>query len=221
MSFASEPIFQWLAQYAYEPMMVYMLIFCMMMASGFGFPLPEEVTIISVGILSFMGSQPHLFPPPYEGAPHINGIHAAVITTVSVFFADALVFHIGRLAGRKVVKRQPFARFFTDSVMEKVNGFIKKFGLFAAFVFRFTPGIRFPGHVLLGMSTMPVWKFFLVDFFACIISIPTQILLLYKFGEPILLAIQKFKVWILFAFCIAAIFLIVQKLWAIKKSRMA
>ena len=51
MNFGNEPIFQWLAQYAYQPTVVYISVCTMMIASAFGFPLPEEISIISVGIL--------------------------------------------------------------------------------------------------------------------------------------------------------------------------
>ncbi len=73
MDFAAQPFFQWISQYAYEPTMVYCAIFVMMMASGFGLPLPEEVYIVSVGILAYMGAHPDLFPPPFVGAPVVNG----------------------------------------------------------------------------------------------------------------------------------------------------
>lgn len=202
MSIGSEPIFQWLSQYAYEPQMVYMLVFAVMIASGFGFPVPEEVTIVSVGILSYMGSQPHLFPPPEPNSPVINGYEAALVTTFSVIFADYLIFYIGRFAGRKLIKRKPFAALFTEEAMNKVNYFTNKHGLLATFIFRFTPGLRFPAHILLGTSSMSFWKFGLVDGLAAMISVPTQILLIYHFGEPILVAMQKFKIIFLLAIVI-------------------
>ena len=92
MHFGHEPIFQWLAQYAYQPGMVYFFVFAMMIASGFGFPLPEEVTIISVAVLAYMGANPQLFPPPYAGAPVIGGYEAAIVVSAAVFLADNLVF---------------------------------------------------------------------------------------------------------------------------------
>lgn len=197
MSIAHEPIFHWLAQYAYEPQIVYMLIFGMMIASGFGFPLPEEVTIISVGILAYMGSQPQQFPPPSPGAPVVNGYEAAIFTSLAVMFADFLVFYIGRLGGRKLIRRKPFTLVFTQEAMAKVDHFTHKHGQLGTFLFRFTPGLRFPAHIMLGMSSMPFWKFALVDGAAVMVSIPTQILLIYNFGEPILVAIHRFK-YILF-----------------------
>ena len=51
-------IFQLLSQYAYQPVMVYALVFAMLFASSFGLPLPEEVTILNLGFLETVMSGP-------------------------------------------------------------------------------------------------------------------------------------------------------------------
>ena len=212
MSFANEPIFQWLAQYAYQPEVVYFGVFAMMIASGFGLPIPEEVTIVSVGIIAYMGAQPEHFPPPYPGAPVVNGYEVAAITMFSVVFADLLVFSIGRFFGRKLMRYSWFKRLFSDAVMAKVNEFMKKYGIYAAFIFRFTPGLRFPAHVAMGMTNFSMWQFAVVDGLAAMISVPTQILLIYHYGEPILGAMQKFKYVIFGALAVLIVALILRKL---------
>jgi len=215
MHFGQEPIFQWLAQYAYEPSMVYMAVFAMMIASGFGLPLPEEVTIISVGILTYMGANPELFPPPFAGAPVVNGYEAAAFVTMAVFLADNLVYWLGRGFGRKIRQIPRFKNFFAGPTNDKINSFIQKYGNYAAFIFRFTPGIRFPAHLLLGMSKFSPWAFMAVDGVAVIISVPTQILLVYHFGEPILATLYKFKLYVGIALLAAIIYFSVS--WLLKK----
>lgn len=215
MSFGHDPIFQWLAQYAYQPQLVYLAIVGMMLASGFGFPLPEEVTIMSVGLLAYMGANPELFPPPFPGAPVVNAFEAAAVTSIAVLSADLLVFSIGRVFGRKIVKRPLFQRFFSGYVMERINTFIKRYGIYATFIFRFTPGIRFPAHIFLGMTTFPAWQFLFVDSFAVVLSVPTQVLLLYYFGEPILERIHKFKVIFGIALLLLVVYLVGKKLYSL------
>lgn len=212
MHFGQDPIFQLLAQYAYEPMMVYAAVFAMMIASGFGFPLPEEVTIISVGVLAYMGANPDLFPPPFPGAPVVNGYEAAAFVSFAVFLADNLVYWLGRGFGRKIRQMPRFQSFFAGPINEKINNFIKKYGNYAAFIFRFTPGIRFPAHLFLGMSKFPVGAFMLIDGLAVLISVPTQILLVYHFGEPILATLYKFKTYVAVALGLALVYFIVNKL---------
>lgn len=213
MNFGNEPIFQWLAQYAYEPVIVYTAVCTMMIASAFGFPLPEEVSIVSVGVLAYMGAHPELFPPPVDGSPVINGYEAAFIISLAVFFSDSLVFFIGRFFGRKLMRMPRFQSFFEGPVMERINGFVKKYGVYAAFVFRFTPGIRFPAHVFLGMSNFAFPAFLLVDGLAVMISVPTQILLVYHFGEPILGTLYKFKTYVGIALAVVVAFLLIKKIW--------
>lgn len=214
MDFAHEPIFQLLSQYAYQPVIVYAGIFFMMMASGFGLPVPEELTIICVGLLTYMGAHPDLFPPPYEGAPTIHGVEAAAVTFVSVVFADCLVFAIGRFFGRKIMTHPRAARFFPKAVVERINSWLKKYGIMAAFIFRFTPGIRFPAHILLGMSNFSKYHFAMVDGFAALISVPSQILLIYYYGEPILNTMARFKMGFLIILAAVIVFFIAKKLYS-------
>jgi membrane protein DedA with SNARE-associated domain len=169
----------------------------MMLLSAFGLPLPEEVTLVSVGILAFMGANPKLFPPPFPGAPVVNKYEAAVFAFFAVFTSDFLIYGIGRKWGRKVLYSQRFSRFFKPSMMEKVEAWTHKYGAYACGLFRFTPGVRFPGHLACGMLRFPIWKFLMIDGLAAAISVPTQILLLAHYGEPILRYLHKFKMGVL------------------------
>jgi membrane protein DedA with SNARE-associated domain len=213
LEFANHPFFQFISQYAYEPNMVYGTVFAMMLASGFGLPVPEEVYIVSVGLLAYMGAHPDLFPPPYAGAPVINGYEAAIVTLLAVIFADFLVFTLGRVFGKKIISRPRFKTIFTEEVMARIQRWVKKYGIMAAFIFRFTPGVRFPAHIALGMLSFSAWQFVLVDAFAAVISVPSQILLIYHFGEPILAGINRFKIIIFGALVAGLVIFVVHKLY--------
>ena len=213
MDFANEPVFQWLAQYAYQPYVVYAAVLGMMIASAFGLPIPEEMTIISVAILAFMGANPESFPPPYPGAPVVGGYEAAIYLTLVILFADFIIYSLGRVLGRRAYQIPFLSKVLTGATMAKVNGFIKKYGIFATFIFRFTPGFRFPAHLFLGMSGFSMVQFLLVDLLACVISIPTQVLLVYHYGEDILGVMYKFKVYVGIGLGIIALVLILRRLW--------
>lgn len=213
MHFSDSWFFQWLSQYAYEPMKVYIGVFVMMIASGFGLPIPEEVQIISVGILAYMGANPQLFPPPYPGAPVVDGYEAAVVVSLSVIFADNLVFWIGRTFGRRLMRFPQLKKIFDSNIMTRIHAYAGKYGVYAAFIFRFTPGLRFPAHLFLGMSHFSAIAFFLVDSFAVLISVPTQILLVYHFGEPFLDTLYKFKVYFGFALGALVVYFVGRRIW--------
>lgn len=193
MSIFQEPIFQWLSQYAYQPELVYAALVGMMFLSAVGLPLPEEVTLVSIGVLAFMCANPQHFPPPYEGAHVVNMHTAAFIATLSVFGSDFLIYMIGRMWGRKALQKPFVQKFISPEMMGKVEAWTRKYGAYACGIFRFTPGIRFPGHLACGMMHFPIWKFAVIDGIAVAISVPTQIYLLAIYGEPIIRRLHQFK----------------------------
>lgn len=186
---SEQEIFNWFAQYAYEPAIVYGTVIFMMVISSFGFPVPEEVTLVSVGIVCYMGRNPELFPPPELGATAVNTYTAAVVTFFAVVGSDFLVYTLGKTLGAKVLRWNIMKR--QQKQLDKVSGWMQKYGVFAAAIFRFTPGLRFPGHFSCGMMGLPALRFLAVDGVAALISVPTQIFLISYYGKEI---IENFKV---------------------------
>lgn len=211
MEFANEPIFQWISQFAYEPGMVYAAILGMMLLSSVGLPIPEEVTLVSVGVLAFMGSHPDHFPPPYPGAPVVNVHMAAFIAFSAVICSDTLIYFIGRLFGRRLLYHPRIHKMFPEHMMRRVEEWTHKYGAYACGIFRFTPGLRFPGHLACGMLKYPVWKFLTIDGAAALISVPTQIYLLAHYGEPILNKLRQFKMVVLVVLGLLLVYFLFRK----------
>lgn len=217
MEFANEPIFQWMSQFAYQPGIVYAALIGMMALSAVGFPLPEEVTLISVGILAFMGAHPQHFPPPYEGAPVVSVHMASAVAFTAVICSDFFIYFLGRFFGRKLLYHPRVSRFFPEHVMKKVEDWTHKYGAYACGIFRFTPGLRFPGHLVTGMMKYPAWKFLVIDGMAALISVPTQIYLLAHYGEPILKYLRQFKIVLFAVLALVLVYFLVKKMkqrWA-------
>lgn len=212
MSLAHEPIFIWMSQYAFQPDLVYSGLIGMMLLSAIGLPIPEEVTLVSIGILAFMGQNPDMFPPPYPGAPVVNMHVAAAVAFFAVFIADFLIYSIGKKFGRRILMNPRLARVFPPHMVEKVEGWTKKYGAYACGIFRFTPGIRFPGHLACGMLHFPAWKFLLIDGLAALVSIPTQIYLIAIYGEPILASLRKFKLLLLALLAVVLLYFAYKKI---------
>ena len=186
-----------LADYAYQPMWVYFFLVIMMLLSSVGLPLPEEVTLVSVGILAYMGANPDKYPPPYVGAPYVHATTAAIAAFAAVLCSDFLIYCFGRFFGVKIFNWGPIKKVITPESRKKIERWTRKYGALACGIFRFTPGLRFPGHLACGMVKFPAWQFALVDGLAALISVPTQILLLAHFGEQILGVFKQFKFVIL------------------------
>lgn len=201
-----------LAPYAYEPGWIYFFLVVMMLLSAVGLPLPEEVTLVSVGILAYMGANPDKYPPPFEGAPFVHPTTAAIVAFLAVFCSDFIIYGIGRFFGSKVFEWGPVKRVISSEGRHKIETWTQKYGALACGIFRFTPGVRFPGHLACGMVKFPAWKFALVDGIAALISVPTQILILAHYGEDILGVLRKFK-FVVLGLCLIALVIFVYSKW--------
>lgn len=207
-----------LTPYAYEPGWVYFFLVLMMLLSSIGLPLPEEVTLVSVGVLAYMGANPDKYPPPYPGADFVHPTTAAIVAFFAVYGSDFIIYFIGRFFGSRVFEWGPVKRTISSERRLKIEKWTEKYGALACGIFRFTPGIRFPGHLACGMVKFPVWKFALVDLIAAGISVPTQILVIAHYGESILGALQQFK-FVVFTLAGIALLFYIYKKW--RASRLA
>ncbi len=214
MGFSEQDLLGWFTQYAYQPILIYLAIFLLMLASGFGLPAPEEITLVSAGLVCYIGSRPDLYPPPYEGAVPVNAYVTAGVAFFSVIFSDCLVFFLGRRFGGQFLRSRYTARFRTR--MDDVAKWTKKYGMWAAGAFRFTPGLRFPGHFACGMMGLSTAKFVMVDALAAGVSVPTQVLLVAFYGEHILVYFKQFKIVLAFILLAVAVYYLVR--WLKRRS---
>jgi membrane protein DedA with SNARE-associated domain len=209
--FSEAALMAFFSQYAYEPLYVYGFIVLFMFASSFGLPIPEELTLISAGLVAYMAKNPKLFPPPYEGAEGVDTVTLSIVCFLAVFGSDLIVYLIGKFFGGKIIKTNFFKKQVQGGAFEKINHWFQKYGGMACGFFRFTPGLRFPGHLSCGLLGIPVWKFVLIDGFAALISVPTQVYFVSKYGDIILEKIRQFKMYALIV--LGALFVI----WLMKK----
>ncbi len=188
-----DQIAAWFLQIAYQPYLVYGLVIGLMFASSFGLPLPEEVTIISASLTAFMATHPLRYPPPSEGAVGVNPYTLACICLFAVFVSDFVIYWIGSFFGYKLMRHPRWKDKFQGRSFKTVQKWIQNYGTLAPFIFRFTPGLRFPGHMMCGAIGLPRWKFVLVVGLAALFTVPTQVILISIYGEVILNLLSKVK----------------------------
>jgi membrane protein DedA with SNARE-associated domain len=188
-------IVEFFSQYAYSPYLVYGAICTFMLLSAFGLPIPEELVLISAGLVGYMAMNPDQYPPPYVGAPHVNVYVLAIVSLVAVLSSDYLIYAIGKRMGPRLFKTRWFKKIIKDSALESIQRWMWNYGSWAVFVFRFTPGVRFPGHLTCGAMGLSPWRFLAVDWLAAGISVPTQVLLVAYNGRVILKYFGKFKIY--------------------------
>jgi membrane protein DedA with SNARE-associated domain len=211
--FSQAGLLQFFSQYAYEPGKVYGFIIIFMTASSFGFPVPEELVLISAGLVAYLAQHPEQFPPPFEGATPVEVYLLATVCFLAVVGSDFLVYSIGKFFGKHLNKIKFFKKSLDEGHMKTINKWFEKYGGWACGIFRFTPGLRFPGHLSCGLTGIPVWKFLLIDMAVAAISVPTQVILVATYGEVVLAKFHEFKMVLLALGVIAFI------IWFVKKKK--
>lgn len=211
IEFTQEALMAFFTGFAYEPMKVYWFITLFMFASSFGLPVPEELVLISAGLVAYAAHHPDLFPPPYPGAEGVNVVTLSIVCFLVVFGSDLVVYFIGKYFGGKIIKTRFFQKQVAGKGFDTINSWFQKYGGWACGIFRFTPGLRFPGHMSCGLLGIPLWKFIAIDGAAALISVPTQVYFVATYGKVILDRVAEFKLYVFGAF--AVIFLV----WILRK----
>lgn len=192
--FGQQALMAFFKGYAYQPMKVYGFITLFMFASSFGLPVPEELVLISAGLIAYMALHPDTALPP--GTEVVDLYTLMLVCFLAVFLSDLIVYLIGKFFGGKIIKTRFFQKQIAGKSFDTINGRFQKYGGWACGIFRFTPGLRFPGHLSCGLLGIPVWKFVLVDGLAALLSVPTQVYFVATYGEIILDKLAEFKLYV-------------------------
>jgi membrane protein DedA with SNARE-associated domain len=220
MEFSEHGLMTFFSQYAYQPQYVYGFIVAFMLASSFGFPVPEELVLVSAGLVAYMAHHPETYAPPYPGAVGVNITTLCLVCFFAVLCSDCLVYFIGKFFGGRIIKTKFFQKQVAGEGFNRINSWFQKYGGLACGIFRFTPGLRFPGHLSCGLLGIPVWKFILIDALVALISVPTQVYVVATYGEEILKKLSEYKMYVLIAVAVAFVIWLGRKLY-LKKFKQA
>ena len=144
----------------------YIAVFSMLLICGFGVPLPEDVTLVTGGVIAGLG--------------YADEHSMVAVGLAGVMVGDGLIFLGGRVYGDRVTRIKFFQKLLTPDRFEAVQEKFAKYGRWVMFVARFLPGLRTPVFLTAGMSrrvSFPTW--FLMDGFAALISVPVWVYLGY------------------------------------------
>lgn len=142
----------------------YLAVFLVLVVCGFGVPIPEDITLVSGGIISGLG----------YANPHIM----LVVSMLGVLIGDSTMYWLGRIFGVKILRFRPLRRILKPKIMKLVREKFAKYGSRVLFVARFLPGLRAPIYMVSGITRRVSYlKFVLMDFCAAIISVPIWVYL--------------------------------------------
>lgn len=142
----------------------YAAVFFVLVICGFGVPIPEDLTLVTGGVISGMGyTNPHIM---------------FAVGMLGVLVGDGIMFAAGRIWGQKILRFKPIARIMTPKRYEQVQEKFDKYGNWVLFVARFLPGLRTAVFVTAGISRKVSYlRFIIMDGLAALISVPVWIYL--------------------------------------------
>lgn len=88
-----------------------------------------------------------------------------LIAFLGTLIADQLSFYLGKIAGRKVLRKFPVLK----TKAARVLNLLEKYDVPFILGFRFIYGIRIISPFFIGMSSIPVWKFSVLNLVAAVI----------------------------------------------------
>ena len=150
----------------------YVGIIVILVLTGSGLPVPEEVPIIAAGVASSVGTL------------HVGWAYLSCI--VGALLGDSVLYAIGYHFGRSLVTRHPrFAHLLHAEYEAKIEELIRRHGLKVFFVARFMVGIRAPVYLTAGVLRMSYRRFVLIDAFCATSVISLFFGLSYAYGDRV------------------------------------
>ena len=150
----------------------YLAIIFVLILTGTGLPIPEEVPIVAAGILSAHGQ-----------------LHPWLAFAACLFGAlagDCVMYWIGFHFGRSVVREHPrWAHFVKPEREAQIEQMLQQHGLKVFFLARFLVGLRSPVYLSAGILRVPFRRFLLIDLFCATTVIGTFFGLSYVYGPTI------------------------------------
>ncbi|MDH2997408.1 alpha-amylase [Pasteurellaceae bacterium LFhippo2] len=142
----------------------YWAVFLVLLACGFGLPIPEDITLVSGGVISGLG--------------YTNVHWMLLVSMLGVLIGDSIMYWLGRIYGEKILQFRLIRKIATPERFQTVQERFEKEGWKLLFVARFLPGLRAVVYLVSGITNKVTYtRFVLVDFFAAIISVPIWVYL--------------------------------------------
>lgn len=162
----------------------YAFVFLVLLLCGFGLPMPEDVVLVTGGVLAWLSSD--LESASLAGMVQDPGLIAMVLVgLLGILAGDSVIFVAGRRFGHRVADFRPLRRIITPAKLQLVEKKVRTRGNVVVMFARFLPGLRAPTYFTVGHARLPYWKFLLYDGAAALISAPLWVCLGFWFGSDL------------------------------------
>lgn len=156
----------------------YLGILVILVLTGCGLPIPEEVPIVTAGVLSS------------DGTLHWGLALGSCI--LGALLGDICIYSVGYHFGHSLMRRHPrFGHWLHAEQEARTEQLIRKHGLKVLFVARFMVGIRAPVYLAAGTLRMPFRRFLIIDTLCASAVVGAFFGLSYAFGDTIVSWIHR------------------------------
>jgi membrane protein DedA with SNARE-associated domain len=130
----------------------YQGVFFALLAAGFGFPIPEELPVLTAGIM--VG---------HEGTT-LRWYYMLLVVMAGVVIGDGVLYGAGRVWGRRLLNLGFIRRnFVPHEKQEQIEKNFAERGIWVLLGARLLPGIRAPVFIMAGVLKVPMGRFLLAD----------------------------------------------------------
>jgi membrane protein DedA with SNARE-associated domain len=159
----------------------YLAIIFILILTGSGLPLPEEVPIVAAGVLA--------------AHDDLNPWLAVGSCLLGALAGDCMMYFMGYHFGRGVLQqRRWFVRAVTPEREDKVEEMFRRHGLKVFFIARFLVVVRSPLLLAAGIMRVPFRRFLLIDLISATVVVGAFFGLSYAFGKDIYQNIRNTEV---------------------------
>jgi membrane protein DedA with SNARE-associated domain len=162
----------------------YAFVFGVLVLCGFGFPMPEDVVLVTGGVLAWLESPIETLTVS-EMVSDSGLRHMVLVGLAGILAGDSVIYWLGRRLGVRVAEFRLLRRLVPPEKLEEVEKRLRLRGNLVVVLARYLPGLRAPTYFTVGHSRLPYWQFLLFDGLAALISAPLWVCLGFWFGDDI------------------------------------
>jgi membrane protein DedA with SNARE-associated domain len=159
-------------------------VFLVLLLCGFGLPLPEDVVLVTGGVLAWLVKRP-ADVALLSMFRHRELLLMLVMGLCGILAGDSVIYLAGRRLGTRLAEFPLLRRLVPPQKLTEVEKLIRRRGNVVVMLARFLPGLRAPTYFTVGHSRLPFWEFLAFDGLAALVSAPLWVCLGFYFGSNI------------------------------------
>jgi membrane protein DedA with SNARE-associated domain len=178
---------------AFGESLTYIGLFLTLLAAGLGVPIPEEIPIVTAGVLSH--------------AAVVRWWGALPICLVGVLSGDVVLHWAGRHWGERITEWRPVRWILSPAREARLKAGYRQHATKIIFVARHVMGLRAAAFITAGIAGVPFWRFLLADGLAALARVPLAFGLAFVFADrvhTVLADVRRVERWLALAALAAA-----------------